>query len=86
MAQILSLAGAAFVLVGFAALHTGHLTPQDVVYHVVNLVGAVALASAALITQTWGFVVLNTVWAAVAAAGLLRRHARAGADDGPPAS
>ncbi len=74
MAQALSLIGAAFVLVGFAALQTGHMSPQHVAYHLVNLVGALSLAGSALITQTWGFVILNTVWAAMAGIGLLRPY------------
>jgi hypothetical protein len=82
MAQVLSLAGAALVLLGFGALHTGRLSQHDVAYHVVNLIGAVCLASSSLMTQTWGFVILNAVWAAVAASGLLRpqRDGRPGSD------
>jgi hypothetical protein len=72
MEQVLSLAGAALVLGAFAGLQLGRLTTGQRLYQLANLVGAGLLCAAALMTQTWGFVVLNAVWGAVAAATLVR--------------
>jgi uncharacterized membrane protein len=71
MTQILSLAGAAFVLVAFGGLQLGRLAPEQLGYQLVNLVGAVLLMASALLTVTWGFIVLNAVWAAFAGVKLL---------------
>jgi hypothetical protein len=76
MSQILSLAGAAFVLVAFGGLQLGRMAPEDLAYQLTNLVGATLLIAAAVMTKTWGFIVLNVVWAAFAAVKLvgLARH------------
>jgi hypothetical protein len=66
MTQILSLAGAAFVLFAFGGLQLGRLGPDQPSYQLVNLVGAALLTVAAVMTQTWGFIVLNAVWGAFA--------------------
>jgi hypothetical protein len=77
MTQILSLAGAAFVLFAFGGLQLGRLATEQLGYQLVNLVGAVLLMASALITVTWGFIILNGVWAAFAVVKLFelnRRH------------
>lgn len=66
MAQVLSLAGAALVLLGFGGLQMGRMSTSQPFYQVINLIGASMLAASALITQTWGFVVLNVVWSVFA--------------------
>jgi hypothetical protein len=66
MAQTLSLAGAFLVLAAFVLLQLGRLRVDTVTYQLLNLVGGSLLAGAGLLTATWGFVVLNSVWAAVA--------------------
>lgn len=76
MDQLVSAVGAALILGAFWALQTGRMTPQQPVYQVVNLVGAGLLATAALMTESWAFVVLNVVWAAVALWALVRPAAR----------
>lgn len=67
MSQVLALVGAFFVLAAFAGLQVGRATIEQRSYQLANLVGAACLATAGLMTQTWGFVVLNVVWAAFAA-------------------
>jgi hypothetical protein len=66
MAQTLSLAGAFLVLAAFVLLQLGRLRVDTVVYQLLNLAGGSLLAVAGLVTATWGFVVLNSVWAVVA--------------------
>jgi hypothetical protein len=71
MDQALSLVGAALVLGAFAGLQVGRLRASQRGYQLANLVGAAMLCTSALMTRSWGFVLLNAVWAAVAAATLL---------------
>ena len=72
MDQVLSAFGAAGILIAFWALQTGRMTADQRSYQVLNLVGAGLLAAAAAMSAKWAFVVLNTVWAAVALWALLR--------------
>ena len=72
MDQVLSAFGAAGILLAFWALQTGRMTSDQRSYQLLNLAGAGLLATAALMTEAWAFVVLNTVWAAVALWALLR--------------
>jgi hypothetical protein len=72
MDQVLSAIGAALILLAFWALQTDRLGAHQRSYQLMNLVGAGLLASAAAITESWSFVVLNVVWALVALWALLR--------------
>lgn len=72
MDQLLSAIGAALILLAFWALQTDRLRTEQTSYQLINLVGAGLLATAAFMTESWSFVVLNTVWALVALWALLR--------------
>jgi len=74
--QLLSAIGAAAILFAFWALQTERMRAEQPLYQLINLVGAGLLATAALMTESWSFVVLNVVWALVALWALLRRTAR----------
>lgn len=76
MDQILSAFGAAAILFAFWALQTERLRTEQTSYQLINLVGAGLLATAAFMTESWSFVVLNTVWALVALWALLRPNRR----------
>ena len=76
MDQILSAIGAAAILLAFWALQTQRMRPEQVRYQLLNLAGAALLATAALMTGSWSFVVLNTVWALVAVWALARSARR----------
>ena len=79
MSQGFALVGAALVLGAFGGLQLGRLAPGDVVYQAGNMVGGALLCTSALMTQTWGFVALNVVWATFAAfklAEILRARGR----------
>jgi hypothetical protein len=73
MDQLLSAIGAAAILFAFWALQTERMRSDQVSYQLINLVGAGLLATAAFMTESWSFVVLNTVWALVALWALVRR-------------
>ena len=77
MDQVISAIGAAAILLAFWALQTGRMRSDQVVYQAINLLGAGLLATAAAMTESWSFVVLNVVWAAVALWALVRRPPRA---------
>jgi Nucleoside H+ symporter. len=76
MDQVLSAIGAAAILFAFWALQTQRLRAEQRSYQLINLVGAGLLATAAFMTESWSFVVLNTVWALVALWALSRPAAR----------
>lgn len=65
--------GAILILLPFALLLAGRMGRQDAAYLWLNLVGAGMLTADALLARQWGFVLLQAVWALVAALGLFRR-------------
>ena len=87
MSTTVQIAGALLVLAGFAAAQLGRWSTESLPYLFTNLVGATLLAVTALVSAQWGFVLLNTTWAAVAAVGLVgtaRRHGRPPGHEHPP--
>jgi hypothetical protein len=72
MDQVLSAIGAVLILGAFWALQTNRLRTEQRAYQLANLVGAGLLATAAVMTHGWSFVVLNVVWALVALWALVR--------------
>jgi hypothetical protein len=73
MDQLISAVGAALILLAFWALQTDRMQAHQRAYQAINLVGAGLLATAATMTESWSFVVLNAVWALVALWALVRR-------------
>ena len=61
--QLISLLGAAIVLVGFAGLQTGRLDRQGVWFNLLNLVGSVFLFWVAVHDRRAGFIALEAIWA-----------------------
>lgn len=72
MDQLVQIAGALLILVAYAAAQFGAMDQHSRAYLVLNLVGSVILAGLALDGGLWGFLLLETVWAAVSAWGLLQ--------------
>jgi hypothetical protein len=72
--QAIQITGAVLVLVAFAAVQTNRLDPKDVRYLVLNIVGSGVLGVIAIMNRDFGFILLEIVWAAVAAWGLIRRE------------
>ena len=73
MAQAIQLIGAALILIAYALAQFGTLSARGVPFLLLNLAGALILAGSAYDEEQWGFLVLELAWAAVSAAGLLRR-------------
>lgn len=72
MDQVIQVAGALLILVGYAASQFGWLEQTSRAYLVVNLAGSAILGYLALVEEQFGFVLLETVWAAVSLWGLIR--------------
>jgi hypothetical protein len=72
MSQAVQVVGALVILAAFAAAQAGRLDVRSRTYLVLNVVGAGALALDAWRERQWGFLLLEAVWALVAAFGLVR--------------
>ena len=70
--QIISLIGAALILVGYAGLQRGWLDRTDRSFNVLNFVGSALLTWVALIDHRLGFIVLEGAWALLSLPGMLR--------------
>jgi len=72
--QLLSLAGAALVLIPFVALQLGRMEREDVAFNLLNLAGSSLLAWVAIVDHRLGFIVLEVVWAIFSVVPLVRRR------------
>ena len=72
MDQVIQVIGALLILAGFAAAQVGRLRLDSVAYLVLNLVGSLILAYLAWDERQWGFLLLESVWAAVSLWSLVR--------------
>lgn len=80
MGAVVQIAGSLLILAAFVLGQRGVLNAKSPAYLVLNLVGSAILAVEALFLRQWGFLLLEGVWAAVSAAGLIglaRRRVRA---------
>ena len=76
MDQIIRVIGAMMILVAYGAAQTGRWSTDNLTYLWLNLVGSAILAVLAGMSQNWGFLMLESVWAVVTTQSLLkRRHA-----------
>lgn len=73
---MIQIAGALAILVAFALAQFHVLDQHSYRYLLLNLVGAAVLAVAAYLERQWGFLLLETVWAAVSTWALVG-HTRA---------
>jgi hypothetical protein len=71
MDQVVQIVGALLILVAFGAVQFERMRPDSRVYLALNVVGSAVLAVLAWVESQWGFLLLEGVWAAVSAWGLL---------------
>ncbi len=74
--QLVSLVGAALVLVAFARLQKGTLRREDLSFCLLNLFGSVLLTWVAVVDRRLGFILLEGSWALLSVWPLLRSRAR----------
>ena len=72
MDQVIQVIGALLILAGFAAAQFGWLRVDSRAYLVLNLLGSLVLAYLAWEERQWGFLLLESVWAAVSLWSLVR--------------
>ena len=70
MDQLVQIVGAMLILVAFAAAQFGVMNQHSRLYLALNFVGSLILAVLAWQERQWGFLLLETVWAAVSLWGL----------------
>jgi hypothetical protein len=75
--QLVQVGGAVLILVAFAASQFGAMDPHSRAYLVLNFLGSLILAVLAWREHQWGFLLLETVWAAVSLWGLCATLRRA---------
>jgi hypothetical protein len=73
MFQAVQIGGAFAILIAFASAQVGWLDQRSVAYLVLNLAGSGILGVQAGLHKQWGFLLLETVWALISAAGLIFR-------------
>jgi hypothetical protein len=72
MDQVIQVVGALLILAAFAAAQLGRLRVDSPVYLTLNLLGSAVLAYLAFDQRQWGFVLLETAWAAISGWSLFR--------------
>jgi hypothetical protein len=72
MDPLVQVAGALLVLAAYLLLQVGVVTQRSRLYTWFNLIGASVLAVDAFVEEQWGFLLLEGVWALIAAVGLVR--------------
>ena len=78
----MQIVGALLILCAYAAAQFGAMDQHSRAYLLLNLVGSVILAVLAWEGRQWGFLLLETVWAAVSLWGLVQlKSPQAAADD-----
>jgi hypothetical protein len=79
MDQVIQVVGALMILVAYAAAQNGRWSTDAPIYLWLNEIGSLILAVLAAMSENWGFLLLEGVWAIVTANSLLkRRRATAG--------
>jgi hypothetical protein len=73
MLQLIQIVGALAILAAFVLAQADILGQTSRPYLGLNLAGAAVLAALAHLERQWGFLLLEAVWALVAAHGLVRR-------------
>ena len=64
--------GTTFVVVAYALVAWGILSPTSLVVILLNLAGALCLAAPVVVKKVWSLVALNLIWTAIALVALAR--------------
>jgi uncharacterized membrane protein len=71
----MSVTGAVLVLIAFACLQMGKLDRESRWFNLLNFVGSFLLGLVAVHNQSWGFIGLEFIWAALSLPPLFRKPA-----------
>ena len=72
MDQLVQVVGAVLILIAYASAQFGAMSQHSRTYLLLNLVGSFILAILALVESLWGFLLLESFWAAVSLWGLIQ--------------
>jgi hypothetical protein len=72
MIQVVGIAGAALILVPFAAVQLRRMGTETWPYQLLNLAGASLLTMVAAVERQYGFLLLEGVWTIMSMVGLRR--------------
>lgn len=73
MSEVLQWSAAIVVLAAFALCQWGRWSARSYLYLASNVAGGAGLSAAAFLSHQWGFVLLEGVWALVAARSIVVR-------------
>jgi hypothetical protein len=71
--QLVSLVGAALILVAYLALQRGWMPRESRLYNALNFVGSGLLTYVAVKDRRMGFIILEAAWALLSLPGMIRR-------------
>lgn len=74
MRQLVQIIGALLVLVGFTLAQADLLDQRSYAYLGSNTLGSAAMAVTAVLSDEWGFVLLESVWALASLWGISKRR------------
>jgi hypothetical protein len=74
--QVVSLVGAATILLAYAANQFGRLQAASLAYAAANAAGAATLTVVAAVERQWGFLLLEAAWTAVSVTAIAGMAAR----------
>ena len=72
MLQVVQIIGAFMILIAFGLAQAHRLNVLSVTYLLLNLAGSALLAISAIVETQWGFIILESAWAAISGWGLVR--------------
>jgi hypothetical protein len=72
MEQLIQIAGAIMILIGYVATQRDLISQHSILYLVLNLLGSAVLGVIALLGSNWGFLLLEGVWALVSLWSLIQ--------------
>jgi hypothetical protein len=70
--QVVQIIGAFMILIAFGLAQAHRLSVLSASYLLLNLVGSLLLAISAIVETQWGFIILESAWAAISGWGLVR--------------
>jgi hypothetical protein len=73
MYDVIQVGGSLLILLGFVGALGGRLQQSSHAYLAVNALGSAALTATAVVSQEWGFILLEGVWAAVSLWSMVRK-------------